>query len=102
MKNWLPIFALRLPEGLPLRGDRNEAKAVILRLIRQAERPVSPSIAAPAIQALIAKWRKIAKNVSQMIPVSVEIQSLGKACAEHADELEAAALAPSAAVKEEK
>jgi hypothetical protein len=31
--------ALRLPENLPLRGDRNEAKQTILRLMRRAAAP---------------------------------------------------------------
>src|SRR6266550_180648 len=37
-------IALRLPEGLPLRGDRNEAKHVILRLMRAA----APAASKPA------------------------------------------------------
>src|ERR1700730_11657084 len=48
-----------------------------------------------ALRELVAKWRKQAANIDKLFPVCAEVQSMGKSCAEHADELEAAlAVAP--------
>jgi hypothetical protein len=41
------------------------------------------------LRGLVAKWRKMAASIAEMFPVSAEVQSMGKSCAEHADELEA-------------
>jgi hypothetical protein len=87
-------IALRLPENLPLRGDRNEASAVILRLIRQAEFPGSnpgreaEHVASGSTEAggLKPPSAKIVGTQAELTTIEQDIDKLGATALRIADE----------------
>ena len=87
-------IALRLPQNLPLRGNRNEASAVILRLIRQAEFPGSnpgreaEHVASGSTEAggLKPPSAKIVGTQAELTTIEQDIDKLGATALRIADE----------------
>jgi|HubBroStandDraft_4_1064222.scaffolds.fasta_scaffold00050_20 hypothetical protein len=94
MKDLASYIALRLPENLPLRGNRNEASAVILRLIRQAEFPGSnpgreaEHVASGSTEAggLKPPSAKIVGTQAELTTLEQDIDKLGATALRIADE----------------
>jgi hypothetical protein len=49
---------------------------------------IAPDPLLAELEKLVEKWRKQARNISEMIPVSQEVQTMGHEAEVHADEVE--------------